>query len=181
MSANQHDVKLAVHTMARDVPSMAVRAGVHSVEHGLFLTEADMEALGQRGGMWVPTVLNVEKLIVQLGPESSGGRLLTEGLDNVCRLLPLAVEAGVHVLAGTDLAVSSANVGQEAVRLAELGLSPDHTLRSVSVAGFAATGRPTGYEVGAPADAVLFDSNPLEELGVLAHPSLLMRHGVILK
>ena len=92
--AADSNARVAIHTMAREVPSVAVRAGVHSIEHGLFLTEDDLDLLGARAGMWVPTILRMEAVVTQLGAESSGGRLLREGLDNVRALMPLAAEAG---------------------------------------------------------------------------------------
>ncbi len=178
-TADALSCRVAIHTLAREVPSMAVAAGVHSIEHGIFLTEEDIDALGQRRGMWVPTVLRVEALIAQLGEESSGGRLLAAGLANVRRLLPLAAEAGVHVLAGTDLVGSPSNVANEALRLADLGLGGRGALQAVGMAGFEATERPRGFEVGTPANAVLFAENPFERLEVLAHPAVVVRHGSV--
>lgn len=171
--------RVAVHTMAPEVPSMAVRAGVHSIEHGLFLTEEDLGPLGARAGMWVPTVLNVESLVTMLGPESTGGRLMLEGLANITRLMPLAVEAGVLILAGTDMAVPTSEVGKEAVRLQELGLPRADALRAVSTAGFAATGRASGFEIGSPADVAFFAADPLDDLGVLGFPRRVLRMGQV--
>ena len=173
--------RVAVHTMARDVPSMAVRAGVHSIEHGPFLTTDDLSALGARGGMWVPTVLQVDALIRQLGPESSGGRLLREGLDNVASLLRVAEESGTHVLTGTDLVVGSDQVALEAIRLWELGLSSRAVIDAVSVSGYRATDRPSGFEVGEPANAVLFADDPVLDPRALSHPQTVIRHGRVVR
>lgn len=172
--------KVAIHTMAREVPSMAVAAGVHSIEHGLFLEEADLGPLGDRGGMWVPTVLRCEALLVQLGDTSSGGKLFTEGLRRIRKLFPLAAEAGVHVLAGTDLIGTPADVAAEALRLGEYGLSNEQVVAAVSTAVFEATGRSSSFEVGAPANAVFFPANPVEELAVLEHPTQVVRLGTVL-
>jgi imidazolonepropionase-like amidohydrolase len=172
--------KVAVHTMARDVPSLAVRAGVHSIEHGLFLLEADLATLGERGGMWVPTIRRMEETIAQLGRDSSGGRLLHEGLENVRRLLPRATGAGVSVLAGTDLVGAPSDVAAEALKLAEFGLTNREAVAAVGLSAFSATGRPTGFEVGSPANAVLFPADPIEDLNVLQHPSTIIRLGSIL-
>lgn len=171
--------KVAVHTMARDVPSVAVEAGVHSIEHGLFLTASDLNALGARGGMWVPTILRVEETIGQLGKDSSGGRLLQEGLENVRSLLSDAVDAGVSVLAGTDLVGAPADVAAEALKLAEYGLTNRQAVAAVGHSAFLATGRVTGFEPGTPANAVLFPADPTEELGVLRHPDTVIRLGSI--
>lgn len=176
-AAEQAGARVAIHTMARDVPSQAVSAGVHSIEHGLFLEADDIGPLGERSGMWVPTVLRVEAIIEQLGAESSGGKLLREGLERLRRLLPLAVEAGVHVLAGTDLVGSPRDVAQEAIRLAGCGLSNRQVVAAVSEGARAAVGRDSSFALGEPADAAWFPENPVESLGVLAHPSRVMRLG----
>jgi imidazolonepropionase-like amidohydrolase len=178
--ASELGASVAIHTMAREVPSMAVAAGVRSIEHGLFLAADDLALLGDRQGMWVPTLLRVEAVITQLGSGSSGGKLLSEGLANTGRLLNDAVDAGVHVLAGTDLIGSSAEVAAEALKLIEHGLTPQRAIDAVSGSGLRATGRSARFDVAAPADAVLFPANPLEEPGVLAHPSMVIRHGRVL-
>lgn len=175
--AAEGGAKVAIHTMAREAPGMAVRAGVQSIEHGLFLNEPDLAALGARGGMWVPTIIRMEAVVAQLGESSSGGKLLVEGLGNVRRLMPSAAEAGVHLLAGTDVTVGAHDVALEALKLVEYGLPVDRALDAVSVSGYVATGRSPGFEVGSPANAVLFAVNPLEEIAVLSRPEYVIRLG----
>ncbi len=177
--AGESGARVAIHTQAREVPSMAVAAGVHSIEHGLFLTDSDVAALAERGGMWVPTVLRIEETITQLGAESGGGRLLIEGLDNTRRLLPAAFEAGVRVLAGTDLVGTPANVASEAIKLGEYGLSNLQVVEAVTTAGFRATDRSSDFAIGAPADAVLFPDDPISDLEVLRHPTVVIRKGTV--
>jgi len=178
-AAESVGARVAIHTMARETPSAAVAAGVHSIEHGLFLTEVDLDTLGGRQGMWVPTLLRSEAIIEQLGASSGGGRLLQDGLDNTKDLLPLAVEAGVTVLAGTDLVGTPANIADEAIRLYEYGLSKENVLDAVTTAGFRSTGRSSTFEIGAPANAVLFGGDPMTDLDVLRHPAAVIRLGLI--
>jgi imidazolonepropionase-like amidohydrolase len=178
-AARGHGSRVAVHTMAREVPSMAVRAGVDSIEHGLFLSDDDLVLHGALGGSWVPTVVQMEATITQLGERSSGGRLLLEGLDNVRARLGTAVEAGVHVLTGTDLAIGIHQVAKEAIRLWEMGMAAEQVIESVSRSGFRATARPADFEVGDPANAVLFSEDPVSNPRVLADPSLVVRKGRI--
>lgn len=175
--AAEHGARVAIHTMAEDAPAAAVRAGVHSIEHGLFLNDEDIAILGQRSGMWVPTFLRIEATAAQLGPESSGGRLLARGLENASRLISDAVDAGVHVLAGTDLVGSPANIAAEALKLSRYGLSARQMVEAVSKAGFLATGRVANFELGSAADAVFFPADPVEEPAVLAHPVMVLRRG----
>lgn len=175
--AGANGARVAVHTMAREIPAMAVRAGVDSIEHGLFLSSEDIQALGRRGGSWVPTVVQIEAVIAQLGERSSGGRLLLEGLENVVANLKDAVEAGVHVLTGTDLAIGTRDVAREAIRLWEMGMAAPAVVDAVSWSGYRATGRTSPFAVGAPANAVLYDEDPIVDPGVLLHPSRVIRMG----
>lgn len=176
-AAEAAGARVAIHTMAREVPSLAVAAGVHSIEHGLFLAEDDLQRLGDRHGIWVPTVLRVEATIAQIGPESTGGKLLSEGLAGLPPLLQEAIEAGVRVLAGTDLVGAPRDVAAEALRLAEYGLTNAQSLDAVSTSGFVATERDPDFSPGSSADAVFFAADPLEDLGVLAHPAHVLRKG----
>jgi imidazolonepropionase-like amidohydrolase len=178
--AHDAGARVAVHTMAPDVASTAVRAGVDSIEHGLYLTDADVRALGARGGMWVPTVLRMEAVVAQFGHERTAGRVVSEGLDRVRSLLPYAQAAGVTVLAGTDLIMPTAQVAEEAIRLVDYGLTADQAVRAACVDPWGAAGLTTGFEPGADADLVGFGRHPAEDIAVLRHPAVVMRAGRLL-
>lgn len=173
--------KVAIHTMAPDVASMAVRAGVDSIEHGLYLTDDDIRMLGTRKGMWVPTVMRMEAVVAQFGPERTAGRVVSEGLDRVRSLLPGAQGAGVVVLAGTDLTMPSSRVAEEAIRLIEYGLSPTQAVEAVTTAGWQAAGVGEPFAPGSPADVVAFDRDPRDDPTVLLAPTFVMRAGTVLR
>ncbi len=172
--AHRRRLRVAVHTCAPEAPGMAVRAGVDSIEHGLFLTEDDIAMLGERSGAWVPTIAAMEGLAAQLGHDSSGGRLIGEGLHNVRRLLVPALGAGVRVLAGTDLAIPHGAVVAEAHKLVDYGMPEEDAVDAVVTTGRAAFDRP-GFRVGDPADLILVD--PPGGLDQLATPRLVLRRG----
>ena len=176
-AAHAAGARVAIHTMAPAVASVAVDAGVDSIEHGTFLTEADLQALAARGGAWVPTVTNTASIVEFLGTDSSGGRLLTEGLANISSLLPVAERLGVTVLAGTDLAVPHGRVAVEAVALRDAGLSTAAALAAVSTSAYAYAGVDRGFRPGAVADVVFVDADPMEELETLLTPRLVIRAG----
>jgi len=169
--------RVAVHTMAPEGIGPAVVAGVDSIEHGLFLSGDDLPGLATRDGAWVPTILGAEAIIEMLGTDSTGGRLLTEGVGNVRDLLPEAERLGVTVLTGTDLAVPHGKVAHEAIRLHELGLSKEATLRAVTTAAFDYLGVDHGFSPGMPANAVFVDADPREDLDTLHHPRVIIRAG----
>ncbi|MGB7859238.1 MAG: amidohydrolase, partial [Acidimicrobiia bacterium] len=70
-----------------------------------------------------------------------------------------------------------ADVADEALRMAEFGLSNAQVLAAVSHDGFRATNRESAFGVGTVADAVLFEEDPLSVLGVLRHPAVVIRKG----
>ena len=172
--------RVAIHTAAPDTPSMAVAAGVDSIEHGLFLTEEDVRDLGARGGTWVPTLHAMTTLAATMRPGSSGADLFACGIANASALLEPALEAGVTVLCGTDLSVPHGQVAVEAAALAAAGMSADAVVHAVTEAGWAATGRPSHPGPGVPADLVAFDGDPRHDLDVLGRPALVVRAGRVL-
>lgn len=169
--------RVAIHTAAPETPGMAVRAGVDSIEHGLYLTRDDIVALGERGGAWVPTVVAMEAVADWLGESSSGGRVLAAGLENAASLLGFALDAGVAVLAGTDLAVAHGAVAREAVRLVDYGLSAAQAVHAVSQGAYDYLGIEPVLAPGTPADVVLFANDPADEPQLLFEPRLVMRAG----
>ncbi|NND83885.1 MAG: amidohydrolase family protein [Acidimicrobiia bacterium] len=179
-TAHEADCRVAIHTAAPGTPSMAVRAGVDSIEHGLFLTADDVEALGARGGAWVPTLLAMGSIRDSLRAGSSGQILFDDGIRNAASLLRDAVDAGVHVLAGTDLAVPHGRVAEEAVAMAEAGLGPALAVEALTTTGRTYAGLGDPWEDGAPADLVAVAGDPLGDPATLLDPVVVMRHGRLL-
>jgi len=178
--AHSAGCRVAIHAAGPRTSSMAVEAGVDSIEHGLFLTAGDLAMLGSRGGAWVPTLLAMTGVRDSLRPGSSGWALFDEGIANAKTLVTTAVEAGVTVLAGTDLTVPHGGVAQEAVALAEAGLAPGDVVHSLTDAGYDYAGLGGPFAIGSPADLVCFDANPRERLSVLTTPTVVMRRGNLL-
>jgi len=175
--AHDRGARVAIHAAAPDTPSMAVAAGIDSIEHGLFLTETDVQHLGARGGAWVPTVAAMEGLAEMLGAHSSGGRLFAQGLANVRSLLGCAIEAGVVLLAGTDLHLPHGGVAGEALALVRYGLDQGDALQTLTNNAYAYFGSERGFAPRMLADVVAFAINPLEDIAALAKPEVVIRAG----
>ena len=71
--------RVAIHACAPRTSTMAVAAGIDSIEHGLFLTADDLTALGRRGGAWVPTVGAMEGVQGRVGRPDLGRPALRRG------------------------------------------------------------------------------------------------------
>ncbi len=175
--AHGRGLRVAIHAAAPSTASQAVAAGVDSIEHGLFLTESDLQVLGERGGAWVPTIAAMEGLRDMLGPESSGGRLMARGLDNVRDLISLALGLGVNVLAGTDLHIRHGHIHKEVDRMIDYGMTPEAALQSVTTRGYEYLGVDRGFGAGQVADVVVLRGDPREDMSVLAKPVMIIRRG----
>ncbi len=173
--------RVAIHTMAPGTASDAVAAGVDSIEHGLFLTHEDVVELGARGGAWVPTIAAMEAAAESLRPGSSGRTLIRDGLDNVRDLLKPAIQAGVRIMAGTDLALRHGAVVEDLLRLVDYGLTPGDVLDTAVVAAHRYLGFGGGFTAGEAADFVCVPGDPQDDLAVLRTPSIVMRRGRVVR
>ena len=170
--------RVAAHAHGADGISKALRAGVHSIEHGTFLFQ-DPEAIrfmAEHGIFLVPTLKVGWDILLA---ENSG---IPEWImaknkatqDQAERSLKMAYQAGVPVAmgsdAGTPLNVHGEN-GLEIHWMAQAGMSAMDAI--VAATGTAA--RLLGWgtwlgtlEAGKVADLIVVDSNPLDDLRLLA-------------
>lgn len=159
----------------------AVRAGVRSIEHGVFMSEATMERMARRGTFFTPTMSTIFNLLTAEDPV-----LRARGEEYVPVLRAAVAEAhsrGVTVVAGTD---SFGNVvdpiGREVRLLAEAGLSPLEALRSATThaARLLKRGKLVGrLAPGYYADAVVVARNPLEDASALEQVEVVVAQGVV--
>lgn len=126
--ATAADRFVMAHAQATDGIKNAVRAGIRSIEHGIFLDEEAIEMMLAAGTYLVPT------LIAPLGVLDAADRgvdLPTVILDKARAVVEVhrssiarAIEAGVSIAMGTDSGVTPHGKNLEELRhMAELGMS----------------------------------------------------------
>jgi imidazolonepropionase-like amidohydrolase len=157
------------HAQATDGIKSAVRAGIRSIEHGIYLDDEAIEMMLERGTYLVPTlvapmgVLEAAERGVQV-PEYAIAKtkmVLEAHRDSISR----AIGAGVKVAMGTDSGVLPH--GQNLRELGEMvacGMSPTESLvastRTAAELLGVADDRGT-VEAGKRADLVVVDGDPL--------------------
>ncbi len=173
--AHRANFKIACH--ANDAASchIAARAGVDSLEHGMFLDGDDLRAMSNHKTFLVPTMSVWDAMLYYAHavgwPEARKKRAedLREGSR---RAVAQAMEAGVEVVLGTDAGGGAARHGRiarEAELMVEAGMKPSQAL----TAGTSSAAKLIGetergtIEEGKIADMVLLDANPLESIGGL--------------
>ena len=167
--------RVAAHVSGPFVAEV-VRAGVDSIEHGPLIDQELLEQLARRGGAWTPTLWTVVGTIEPIAASQLPiAGFVREVLVHLHELIPLAVQLGVTVLAGSDEAPHG-TLTREVARLHEFGLSARAAIAAASITPRAYLGMP-GFVAGAPADVVTFASDPRARLDALSRPAAIVFGG----
>lgn len=161
----------------------AVRAGVRSVEHGVFVSDATMAEMARRGTYFTPTMDAITSMARSTNPIlAARGAEYTPILEAAVRA---AHEAGVTIVAGTDsFGTDVTAIGTEVRLLAEAGLSPLEALRSATIhaASLLGWGETAGRLVrGSYADVVVVDGDPLTDGSALERVRAVVAQGALVR
>jgi imidazolonepropionase-like amidohydrolase len=169
--------RVAVHSQQAAGGAAAVEAGVDSVEHGMCLDPDLLPQMASRGIALTPTlsVISASLERVRKGPDGPRKDWYTGGASVHGRLAAQAVEAGVTLLAGTD-SRPHGRISDEVRALVAGGVRAQDAIGAASWTARAYFGLP-GLEPGAPADAVIYDSDPRADLGQLSVPRAIILRG----
>ena len=181
-AAHEEGARVTAHTFGTDALPGLIRAGIDCIEHGTGLTEELIGEMAARGTAVVPTLVNVENFP---GFAAAGESKFPSYASTMRRLyaqsgavVRAAFESGVPVYAGTDAGggIAHGSIAQEVRALHEAGLPADAALAAASWAARSWLGLPC-IEEGAPADVVVYDTDPRADLDTLARPTLILRNG----
>ncbi|MCC5034387.1 amidohydrolase family protein [Streptomyces sp. WAC 00631] len=178
--AHRLGARVTAHCFAEDSLGDLVEAGIDCVEHATGLTEETIPLFAERGVAIVPTLVN----IATFPRLADGGQeKFPRWSDHMRRLherryetVAAAHDAGIPVFAGTDAGGSLPHglIAQEVAELVKAGLPAATALSAATWGAREWLGRP-GLTEGAPADLVVYDTDPREDVRVLAAP----RHVVL--
>jgi imidazolonepropionase-like amidohydrolase len=164
--------RVAAHAEGLAGTRWAIEAGADTIEHGLSLHRDPslLDAMAARGAVLVPTLSTFHDLAERFASDFAPPLVeqAKRQLEEALRTVVAARAAGVTLALGYDSGPPGASAN-ELLRLAEAGLSPVDALRAATRGGAAAVGRPElgRIAVGGPADLVVVDGQPDQELAVL--------------
>jgi imidazolonepropionase-like amidohydrolase len=169
--------RVAVHTQHAAGGAAAVAAKVDSVEHGMCLDPALLSQMAAQGSALTPTlsVLTSNLEDVRRRPDGPRKTWYLGGASVHGDLAAAAAQAGVTLLAGTD-SRPHGRITDEIRALAAAGVSPTQAIAAGSWAARSYLGLP-GLVPGAPADAVVYDTDPRTDLAQLDHPRAVILRG----
>jgi imidazolonepropionase-like amidohydrolase len=181
--AHEHGAKVTAHCFGHEVLSGLVEAGIDCIEHGTGLHPDQIGTMAERGVALVPTVMQLDKFP---GYAAAGRERFPAYTSTMTDLyvrrratIMAAYDAGVPLYAGSDGGGISrhGNLAGEVIAMASLGMPADYALGAASWRARAWLGWNAGLDEGAPADFVVYDANPLEDLSVLLRPSCVVLRG----
>jgi imidazolonepropionase-like amidohydrolase len=180
--------RVAAHAQAAQGIAWCVEAGVTSVEHGVFLTEAVAARMARDGVALVPTLVAPEA-IVRGGLEASIPEFMVRKAEALRvrhrEAFRLALRAGVTVAAGTDAGTPLNPHGSlvpELRLMVEEGLSPLGALQAATATAARVLGleQETGRVApGLAADLLAVAGDPTERIEALDAVRLVMVRGQV--
>jgi imidazolonepropionase-like amidohydrolase len=173
------------HAQSTEGIKAAVRAGIRSIEHGIFLDDEAIDLMLERGTWLVPT-LSAPRAVLDA---VAGGAALPEAMlakavavQNVHDAsVARAAEAGVKIAMGTDTGVGQhgTNLG-ELPLMAGLGMNPEQVWRSTTLEAARLLAVDNGFgslEPGKVADLVVLDGEATDLTGLAGRVREVYRDG----
>ena len=185
--AKSRGIPVAAHAHGEEGAAAAVRAGIHSIEHGTYLSDATLEEMRRRGTYLVPTIATVIDLIEPEGDYddpvlSMRGRHM---LPRVREMSQHAQKLGVKIVAGTDTGYgprSIRRIPHEIVELVGIGMPPMDAIKaSTSLAAecLGIASRTGSIQPGKEADLIVVERDPLTYLTALQDVLLVINDGTV--
>lgn len=158
-------LNVMAHAQATDGIKTAIRGGIRSIEHGIYLDDEAIEMMLEHGTWLVPTLLAPRAVLAQADagmplPDAvvAKARMVSEAHDDSVRR---AIAAGVKVAMGTDsgVGVHGTNLDELAI-MRDLGMSELQAWHATTQVASELLGVEADYgtlEPGKVGDVVVFD------------------------
>jgi len=181
--AHEGGARVTAHVFGEAALPGLIAAGIDCLEHGTGLSSDQLAELARNDVALVPTLINIDNFpgIADMARRYPAYAAHMRALHaGVREMVATAIEAGVRVFAGSDAGgmVEHGRLVDEIEALHGAGMSREDALASASWAARDWLGHP-GIAEGAPADLLVYASDPRDDLGVLRHPEHIVLGGVV--
>ena len=176
--AHRVGVKTAAHCIGGQGMDWAIEVGIDSIEHAYFISDRQIDLLGQSNSRLVltPSLFFAEERIDTLQPELAD--VFRRERDLVGEHMVAVIKAGLNYAVGTD--GMHGGLAKEMGILADLGASNCDVLKAATVYGSQVCGledEAGTLEPGKSADIIGVKGNPLEDIHALQNVSLVVSRG----
>jgi imidazolonepropionase-like amidohydrolase len=180
-------VPVMAHAHGDEGALAAVRAGVRSIEHGTYLSDATLRLMLERGTYLVPTYTTIVDLTEPGGDYDNPVLRLrgTHMLPAARRMVQRAHQMKVKIVTGADTDYGTESVTRIATEVANFvhfGFTPLEAIQSATTvaAEMLRLGGKTGaVKVGLEADLIAVEGNPLEDIRALQDVLVVVSNGQV--
>lgn len=184
-AAHDNGARVTAHVFGEDALPGLIEAGIDCIEHGTGLTDETVAMMVEHDVALVPTLVNIETF-----PDIASGadkypvyaRHMRDLHARVAQTIGNAYDAGVRIYAGTDAggSIRHGRVADEVAALTAVGITPTRALGAACWDARTWLGH-KGIEHGAPADLLVYETDPRTGPDVLSAPDHVILRGQVRK
>lgn len=190
-AAYRRGVRVMAHAQGAEGVKNAIRAGIYSIEHGIYLDDEAIELMLQHGTFLVPTLL-APLAVLEAGEKGGmpeyGVRKAREVAEIHSESVSKAHKAGVKIAMGTDAGVVPHGTNlRELSLMVNIGMTPMEAIVATTKTAAECLGwqdRVGTLEPGKLADVVVAKTDPLKDIRSLENTeniAVVMKDGKIVK
>ena len=190
-AAHRFGAKVTAHSGSPLATSVAIDAGIDSIEHGYFLDRKVLRKMKKHGTWLIPTIVVSQPATEPFFARIGSPQWYLDRRNSVGKVhwnaLQTAIKEGVNIALGTDQLPNEPNDGttataREAQYYVEAGMTPLQALRAATIEPARMLGADDNIgslEVGKYADILALEKNPAEDITALRNISLVMKGGKV--
>lgn len=190
-AAYRRGVKVMAHAQGVEGIKNAVRAGIHSIEHGIYLDEEAIDLMLKHGTYLVPTLL-APLAVLEAGENGGmpeyGVRKAREVVEIHSESISRAHKAGVKIAMGTDAGVMPHGTNlRELGLMVNIGMTPMQAIVATTKTAAECMGwddQVGTIQAGKLADILILKTDPIRDIRSLENNdniALVMKDGRVVK
>jgi imidazolonepropionase-like amidohydrolase len=182
-AAHENGARVTAHVFGEEALVDLVEAGIDCIEHGTGLSLPLIDTMAANGVALVPTVVQLDNFPKYAASGADKFPAYSEHMLDLWErrreTIGAAHEAGVPIYAGTDAGGVLAHglIAEEVRELTTYGLSAEEALGAASWRAREWLGLSGTLAEGTPADFVVYEADPLEDLAILKSPRRIVLRG----
>lgn len=182
--AEKVGIHVCAHCYTSEAAQRSLRAGVKSIEHGLYLNDETFRLMKQKGAYWVPTLSAYVHWADDPTNTPEIRKMVEYSVKSHKETFARGLRSGVKIAFGSDFYDPHGDGTKEFALMVEYGMSSRKAIQSATSVAAELLGWEDRIGTIAPgkiADIIAVDGNPLENIRTLERVRFVMKEGAVYK